>query len=90
VTECSGSGVRVTLDRRSDRRVVVLVFGQDGCYLLVTAPDMQSAWVRRAPIVENLHVHVDDEGVLRTDHELRLGRIPVIRCHYRLQRRAGG
>lgn len=62
-------------------------FGQDGCYLLVTSPDLQSAWVRRVPIGENFRVYVDSEGVLRTDHELRLGRIPVIRFHYRLQRR---
>ena len=62
-------------------------FGQDGCYLLLSAPDSQSAWVRRVPIVENFRVYVDAEGILRTDHDLRLGRIPVIRFHYRLQRR---
>jgi hypothetical protein len=29
-------------------------------------------------------VFVDDEGVLRTDHDLRLGTLPVLRLHYRL------
>jgi hypothetical protein len=59
-------------------------FGEDGCYLLVASPDRQSVWVRRVPIEENFHVYVDDEGVLRADHDLRLGRVPVIRFHYRL------
>jgi hypothetical protein len=61
-------------------------FGDDGAYLLVASKDGQSAWVRRIPLAERFTVGVDDEGVLRTDHELNLWQVPVIRLHYRLDR----
>jgi len=60
-------------------------FGQDGAYLLVREPDGRTAAVRRVPLLERFRVYVDDESVLRTDHDLRLWRIPVIRLHYRLE-----
>jgi hypothetical protein len=41
----------------------------------------------RAPIHETFRVYVDAEGVLRTDHELRLWSARVVRLHYKLERR---
>ena len=68
--------------------------GDDGAYLVVVDGGGERAWVRRVPLREDFLVYVDDEGVLRTDHALDLWRIPVIRLHYRLERRpprdAGG
>jgi hypothetical protein len=65
-------------------------FGDDGAYLIVRDDDGYSAWVRRIPLNERFDVFVDDEGVLRTDHDLRLWRLPVIWLHYRLDRRTSG
>lgn len=62
-------------------------FGEDGAYLLVAGPDSRHAWVRRAPLAERFDVYVDDEGVLRAEHALRLWTIPVVRFHYRLEKR---
>ena len=61
-------------------------FGEEGAYLVVTAAD-GSAVARRIPITETFTVFVDDDGVLRTDHELRLWSARVLRLHYRLQPR---
>jgi len=58
-------------------------FGQDGAYVTVVGP--AGAHAARVPLHESFHVHVDDEGVLRTDHELRLGRATAVRLHYRLE-----
>lgn len=58
-------------------------FGDDGAYLIVRNDQVVSA--RRVPIDEQFHVYVDDEGTLRTDHALRLGTIPALKLHYRLQ-----
>jgi hypothetical protein len=60
-------------------------FGGDGAYLVVARPDRKSGWARRVPLAERFVVFVDDEGVLRTDHELDLNRVPVLRLHYRLE-----
>ena len=38
------------------------------------------------PIHERFHVYVDGEGVLRTDHELRMWAATVVRLHYKLTR----
>lgn len=62
-------------------------FGEDGAYLLVAAPDSRYAWVRRAPLAERFDVYVDEEGILRADHAVDLWALPVIRLHYRLERR---
>lgn len=61
-------------------------FGAAGAYLVVHAPGRHRGWTRRIPVHERFRVHVDDEGVLRTDHDLHLGRLPVLRLHYRLDR----
>lgn len=57
-------------------------WGGHGAYLVVDTAD--GCWARRIPIRERFHVDVDDEGVLRTDHSLTLGPLPVLRLHYRL------
>lgn len=57
-------------------------WGGQGAYLVVETA--AGCWARRIPVHERFHVHVDDEGVLRTDHDLALGPLPVLRLHYRL------
>lgn len=59
-------------------------FGTEGAYLVVARPDRKSGWALRVPLAERFVVFVDDEGTLRTDHELNLNRVPVLRLHYRL------
>jgi hypothetical protein len=61
-------------------------FGSDGAYLVVARPDRMSGLVRQVPLAERFVVFVDDEGVLRTDHELNLSQVPALRLHYRLER----
>lgn len=58
-------------------------FGQDGAYVVVRDRRDHAA---RTPLHETFHVYVDPVGVLRTDHELRLGRTWVVRLHYKLER----
>ncbi len=64
-------------------------FGTDGAYVVVAEgpPPATRTFAARAPIRETFHVYVDDEGVLRTDHELRLWDARVARLHYKLERR---
>ena len=62
-------------------------FGQDGAYVVVE--DAGSTYATRVPIHEDFHVYVDDDGVLRTDHELRLWSAPAVRLHYKLEPRPG-
>ncbi len=40
----------------------------------------------RVPIHERFRVYVDERGILRTDHELRLYRALALRLHYRLEK----
>ncbi|WP_132875446.1 hypothetical protein [Tamaricihabitans halophyticus] len=61
-------------------------FGADGAYLVVRADDEQHAWVRRVPLHECFELYVDAEGVLRTNHDLRLWNMPLLALHYRLNR----
>lgn len=61
-------------------------FGEDGAYLVVRPDAGEHAWVRRVPLHEHFHVFVDPDGILRCDHELRLGRAEVLHLHYRLER----
>lgn len=58
-------------------------FGQDGAYVVVREGRDVGA---RVPLHETFHVYVDERGVLRTDHELRFGRMSAVRLHYRLGR----
>ncbi len=58
-------------------------FGQDGAYVVVRDGRDFAA---RAPLHETFHVYVDDRGVLRTDHELRLRTMLALRLHYKLER----
>ena len=60
-------------------------FGTDGAY--VVACEGGRAWASRAPLHEQFHLYVDGEGVLRTDHELRVGAARAVRLHYRLEPR---
>lgn len=56
-------------------------FGQDGAYVVVNEGGHYAA---RVPLHETFRVFVDDENVLRTDHELRLRSARVMRLHYRI------
>ncbi|AYJ47808.1 hypothetical protein [Rhodococcus sp. P1Y] len=57
-------------------------FGEDGAYTVVA--EKNADYASRAPIHEVFHVYVDDEGVLRTDHVLKLWGLTAVRLHYRL------
>ena len=57
-------------------------FGEDGAYVVVE--DHGRTHAARAPIHEEFRVYVDAEGVLRTDHVLRLWSATVVRLHYKL------
>lgn len=57
-------------------------FGQDGAYVVVD--EAGQAHSARVPVHETFRVYVDGEGVLRTDHELRLWSARVVRLHYKL------
>lgn len=59
------------------------VFGDNGAYIVVV-DDQHGAHAMRVPLHEAFRVFVDSEGVLRTDHLLRLGRANVVRLHYRM------
>ncbi len=60
-------------------------FGGHGAYVLVHAGGGTHA--ASVPLHETFHVFTDDEGVLRTDHALRLGRAPVVKLHYKVEPR---
>jgi hypothetical protein len=62
-------------------------FGDDGAYLVLDRGD-GTVNARRIPIAEHFHLYLDGEGDVRTDHDVRLNRIPTIRLHYRLRRTA--
>ena len=59
-------------------------WGGDGAYVVVEVGGRTHA--ARAPVRERFRVYVDEEGVLRTDHDLRLWSARVVRLHYRLER----
>jgi hypothetical protein len=58
-------------------------FGQDGAYVVVRDAGDHAA---RVPLHETFHMYVDPQGVLRTDHELRLWNAWAVRLHYKLGR----
>ena len=57
-------------------------WGDPGPYLVVDTA--RGCWARRIAVHEHFRVYVDDDDVLRTDHRLTLGPLPVLRLHYRL------
>lgn len=59
-------------------------FGDDGAY--VVAADGGATYAARVPVHETFHLYVDDRGVLRTDHALRLWGATAMRLHYKLER----
>lgn len=60
-------------------------WGTDGAY--VTVRDGGRDYAKRAPLHESFALYVDEEGVLRTDHRIRFGRVTALRLHYKLTRR---
>ena len=62
-------------------------FAREGAYVVVR--DARDARARthaaRAPIHETFRVFVDGDGVLRTDHELRMWRARAVRLHSKLE-----
>lgn len=58
-------------------------FGDDGAY--VVTRHGRRTFATRAPLHEFFDVHVDRDGVLRTDHVLRLWSARAVGLHYRLQ-----
>lgn len=71
-------GSRGALELSSTRAA----WGGPGAYLVVDT--VRGCWARRIAVHEHFRVHLDDEDVLRTDHRLTLGSLPVLRLHYRL------
>ena len=59
-------------------------FGTEGAYVVVRDAGGRTH-AARAPIHETFAVYVDREGVLRTDHELRLWGARAVRLHYKLE-----
>lgn len=57
-------------------------FGDNGAYVVVH--DRTRSHAARVPLHETFHVHVDSEGVLRTDHVLRLWSARALAIHYKL------
>lgn len=78
LTPSAGPDGALTLRSRSVR------FGADGAYVSVRVGERWFA--AQPPLRESFRVFIDDEGVLRTDHELRVGRYWALRLHYRLER----
>lgn len=58
-------------------------FGSPGTYVL--ARHGGALYAARVPLHETFHLYVDDEGVLRTDHILRLWSAQAVHLHYKLQ-----
>lgn len=59
-------------------------FGETGAYVVVE--DGGHTHAARIPLHETFRIYVDDSGVLRTDHVLKLWNATVVRLHYRMER----
>ncbi len=59
-------------------------FGQDGAYVVVH--DGGRDYAARVPLHETFRLSLDPDGVLRTDHELRIWRTWMMRLHYKMER----
>ncbi|MBM4597646.1 hypothetical protein [Prescottella equi] len=57
-------------------------FGDDGAYVMVI--DDGRTYAARVPVHEEFRLYVDDEGIARTDHVLKLWGATAVRLHYRL------
>ena len=59
-------------------------FGKSGFYRIVEAGS--DAWKVRCftTLHEIFHVYVDEEGMLRTDHEIRFVGLTILRLHYKM------
>jgi len=58
--------------------------GNPGFYFLVHSDD-DTAWVRYVKaMTESIHVYLDADGVLRTDHTMRLFGFSFMKLHYRM------
>lgn len=57
-------------------------FGDDGAY--VTVVDGARTYAARVPVHEEFRLYVDNEGVARTDHVLKMWGATAVRLHYRL------
>jgi hypothetical protein len=60
-------------------------FGADGAYSVVQLGE--NWYAAQTPLRETFHVFTDSDGVLRTDHWLKLGPWRALQLHYRLDRR---
>jgi hypothetical protein len=60
-------------------------FGADGAYSVVQFGE--NWYAAQPPLRETFHVFTDGEGVLRTDHWLKLGPWQALQLHYRLDRK---
>ncbi len=63
-------------------------FGRSGFYRIVEAG--KDAWRVRnfKTLHEIFRVYVDEEGILRTDHEIRFVGLSILRLHYKMTRNA--
>lgn len=59
-------------------------FGADGAYAVVRFGE--NWYAAQPPLRETFHVFTDEEGLLRTDHWLKLGPWRALQLHYRLDR----
>lgn len=57
-------------------------FADNGAYVVVV--HRGRTYATRVPIHETFRIYLDDEGVLRTDHVLRLWSATLVRLHYKL------
>lgn len=58
-------------------------FGEDGAY--VVAEDRGTTYASGVPLRESFHLYLDEDGVLRADHRLRLWSATAVRLHYKLE-----
>lgn len=82
----------VILEPSADRTGALILtssgrrFGDAGFYFLARDPEGRT-WARTVrTFKERIRVFVDDDGVLRTDHDFRIWGIRFLRLHYRLER----
>ncbi|QCQ90251.1 hypothetical protein [Rhodococcus sp. SGAir0479] len=57
-------------------------FGDDGAY--VTVVEGERTYAARVPVHEEFRLYLDSEGVVRTDHVLKIWGAKAVHLHYRL------